>query len=88
MKAMCASDGSGARDGVLLGIPLIFGLDEKIGLAGHENVRLDNFAKLRGHLRRLVEFVNFPLLRLLDIRRNNHARIQNRERNILAPAVP
>src|SRR5580700_1363599 len=75
-------DGNYARNGVPLGVPAVFRLDEQVGFAGIENIGRDNFAQLRGHLRRLIESVNLALFRRLHIRGNYHAAVEDRERCI------
>ena len=40
-------------------VALFFRLDQEIRVAGDENVRLDDFAKVRGQFRRMLEFLQF-----------------------------
>src|SRR5271156_678567 len=75
-------DGNHARNGVPLRIPAVFGLNEEIRFAGVENIRRDNLAQLRRHLRRLIEFIDLALLRRLYVRGNHHAAVHNCQRRV------
>ena len=71
-------------DQIFLGVPLFFRLDQEVRFAGVEHVRLDELAKLRRHLRRLVEFIYFALLGRFHIGGHHDARVENIERRVIA----
>ena len=76
-------DGSGASDGVPLGVFFCFGLDEEIRVAGGENVGLDDFAECGGHHLRLIEAGDFGGLGRLDVDWNDDARIHHGDGNVI-----
>ena len=76
-------DGSGASDGVPLGVFFCFGLDEEIRVAGGENVGLDDFAQRGCHHLWLVEAGDFGSLGRLDVDRNDNARIHHGDGHVI-----
>jgi hypothetical protein len=82
-KSDVGRDGSRAGNSVPFGVAAVLRLDQQIGFAGREDVRLHDFAELLGHLGRFVEFIDLALLRRFDKRRNHDARIENGNGNVL-----
>ena len=62
-------------------VVLFFRLDQQVGVAGDEEIRLDHFAKIRRQFRRVLEFLQFFGRGGLNVRGHDDARIENGERN-------